>query len=189
MPLLDVIQKQIMEAMKARNERLLATLRMMKTALMKEKVDSMKPLTDAVEMQVLKRLIKQRQRSGRPVPQRQPSGAGGKRRSRAEDHRIVPAGRRQRGRPGSRRRGRHRGNRRKDHQGHGWGDESRPGEAGGKDGGWKRPEREGEGPAFSLLSGDSPHGGIPGGRCCRVAFFASAGTVTRPAGCCARRCG
>jgi uncharacterized protein len=61
MPLLDVIQKQIMEAMKARNERLLATLRMMKTALMKEKVDSMKPLTDAVEMQVLKRLIKQRQ--------------------------------------------------------------------------------------------------------------------------------
>ena len=53
MPLLDVIQKQMMEAMKARDERLLATLRMMKTALMKEKVDSMKPLTDAVEMQVL----------------------------------------------------------------------------------------------------------------------------------------
>jgi len=61
MPLLDVIQKQLMEAMKARDERVLATLRMMKSALMKEKVDSMKPLTEAVEMQVLKRLIKQRQ--------------------------------------------------------------------------------------------------------------------------------
>jgi uncharacterized protein len=63
MPLLDVLQKQIIDAMKAKDERVLGTLRMMKTALMKEKVDSMKPLTEAVEMQILKRLIKQRQES------------------------------------------------------------------------------------------------------------------------------
>lgn len=48
-------------SMKERNEAKLNALRMVKAALMKHQVDSMKPLDDAAEMQVLKSLIKQRQ--------------------------------------------------------------------------------------------------------------------------------
>lgn len=48
------------EAMKSRDEARLSALRMIKAALMKQKVDSPKPLDDAAEMQVLKMLIKQR---------------------------------------------------------------------------------------------------------------------------------
>ncbi len=47
-------------AMKARDEARLNALRMVKAALMKQKVDSPKPLDEAAEMQVLKSLIKQR---------------------------------------------------------------------------------------------------------------------------------
>lgn len=47
-------------AMKAREEARLSALRMVKAALMKQKVDSPKPLDEAAEMQVLKSLIKQR---------------------------------------------------------------------------------------------------------------------------------
>jgi uncharacterized protein YqeY len=47
-------------AMKERNEVKLNALRMIKAALMKHQVDTMKPLDGAAEMQVLKQLIKQR---------------------------------------------------------------------------------------------------------------------------------
>ena len=47
-------------AMKSRDEARLSALRMMKAALMKQKVDSPKPVDEAAEMQVLKTLIKQR---------------------------------------------------------------------------------------------------------------------------------
>ena len=47
-------------AMKQREEARLSALRMIKAALMKQKVDSPKPLDEAAEMQVLKSLIKQR---------------------------------------------------------------------------------------------------------------------------------
>jgi len=46
--------------MKARDEARLSALRMIKAALMKQKVDSPKPLDEAAEMQVLKSLVKQR---------------------------------------------------------------------------------------------------------------------------------
>ncbi len=46
--------------MKGRDEARLNALRMIKAALMKQKVDSPKPLDDAAEMQVLKSLMKQR---------------------------------------------------------------------------------------------------------------------------------
>jgi uncharacterized protein YqeY len=48
-------------AMKARDEARLSALRMIKAALQKHAVDSMKALDDAAEMQVLKSLVKQRQ--------------------------------------------------------------------------------------------------------------------------------
>ena len=60
MPLLDRVQKDMVLAMKARDEARLSTLRMMKTALKKHEVDAMKPLDEAAEMQILKSLVKQR---------------------------------------------------------------------------------------------------------------------------------
>ena len=63
MPLLDKIQKDMVEAMKAKDEARLATVRMIKTALKKQEVDSMKPLDEASEMQIMTTLIKQRRES------------------------------------------------------------------------------------------------------------------------------
>lgn len=63
MPLLDQVQKDMTEAMKARDELRLSALRMIKTALKKHEVDSMKPLDEKSEFQVLNTLIKQRKES------------------------------------------------------------------------------------------------------------------------------
>jgi uncharacterized protein YqeY len=60
MPLLDQVQKDMVAAMKAKAEMRLSALRMIKTALKKHEVDSMKPLDEATEQQVLKALVKQR---------------------------------------------------------------------------------------------------------------------------------
>src|SRR4249919_1267876 len=60
MPLLETIQKDMVTAMKAKDEARLSAIRMIKTALKKVEVDSMKPLDEATEMQVLNSLIKQR---------------------------------------------------------------------------------------------------------------------------------
>jgi uncharacterized protein YqeY len=60
MPLLDLIQKDMVTAMKAKDEARLSTVRMIKAALMKHQVDAMKPLDEASEMQILNMLIKQR---------------------------------------------------------------------------------------------------------------------------------
>ena len=63
MPLLDRIQTDLVAAMKARDEARLSALRMMKSALKKLEIDSMKPLDESAEMQVLNSLIKQRTES------------------------------------------------------------------------------------------------------------------------------
>ncbi len=63
MPLLDQVQKDMTEAMKARDELRLSALRMIKTALKKHEVDSMKPLDEKSELQVMNTLIKQRKES------------------------------------------------------------------------------------------------------------------------------
>jgi uncharacterized protein len=63
MPLLDRIQKDMTAAMKAKEEARLGTLRMMKAALQKQQVDSMKPLDESSEMQVMSTLMKQRRES------------------------------------------------------------------------------------------------------------------------------
>ena len=60
MALIDQVQKDMVAAMKSREEERLSALRMIKAALMKQKVDSPKPLDEAAEMQILKSLIKQR---------------------------------------------------------------------------------------------------------------------------------
>jgi uncharacterized protein YqeY len=63
MPLLDTIQKDMVAAMKGREEARLDTLRMIKTALKKHEIDSMKPLDESTELQILSTLIKQRHES------------------------------------------------------------------------------------------------------------------------------
>lgn len=63
MPLLDRIQKDMVEAMKAKDEARLSTVRLIKTALKKHEIDSMKPLDEATENQVMNTLLKQRRES------------------------------------------------------------------------------------------------------------------------------
>jgi uncharacterized protein len=60
MALLDQIQKDMVEAMKAKQEARLSTLRMMKSAMMKYKVDKMKEVDEAAGMEIMNTLIKQR---------------------------------------------------------------------------------------------------------------------------------
>src|SRR5258707_2884989 len=63
MPLLEQIQKDMVTAMKAKDEARLSTLRMIKAALKKHEVDAMKPLDENTELQILNTLVKQRRES------------------------------------------------------------------------------------------------------------------------------
>ncbi len=63
MPLIDQIQKDIVSAMKAREEQRLSCLRMVKTALKNKEIEKMAPLDDKESQQVLSTLIKQRKDS------------------------------------------------------------------------------------------------------------------------------
>jgi len=60
MPVLESIQKDIVSAMKAKDEIRLSTARMIKSALQKAAADRTTPLDDAAEQQILKSLVKQR---------------------------------------------------------------------------------------------------------------------------------
>jgi uncharacterized protein YqeY len=60
MALLDQIQKDMVQAMKAKDEARLGAIRMIKAALQKHEVDAMKPLDEPTEMQVMNTLMKQR---------------------------------------------------------------------------------------------------------------------------------
>jgi uncharacterized protein YqeY len=60
MALLERIQSDMTAAMKARDEARLGAIRMIKTALKKHEVDTMKPLDEGSELQILSMLIKQR---------------------------------------------------------------------------------------------------------------------------------
>jgi uncharacterized protein YqeY len=63
MNLSEQIQKDIVTAMKARDEHRLSTLRMVKTALKNREIEKMAPLDDKEGQQVLATLIKQRKDS------------------------------------------------------------------------------------------------------------------------------
>ncbi len=63
MSISEQVQKDMVEAMKARDERRLSTLRMMKTALKNKEIDKRAPLDDREALQVLSTLIKQRKDS------------------------------------------------------------------------------------------------------------------------------
>jgi len=63
MPLIDQIQKDMVSAMKGREEARLEALRMVKAALQKHAIDTMKPLDEQSELQILNTLVKQRRES------------------------------------------------------------------------------------------------------------------------------
>src|ERR1700689_4453734 len=63
MPLIDQIQKDIVAAMKAREEHRLSTLRMVKTALKNREIEKIAPLDEKETQAVLTTLIKQRKES------------------------------------------------------------------------------------------------------------------------------
>ncbi len=63
MGLIEQIQKDIVTAMKAREERRLSCLRMVKSALKNREIEKMAPLDDKESQQVLATLIKQRKDS------------------------------------------------------------------------------------------------------------------------------
>ena len=63
MPLVDQIQKDIVSAMKAKDEARLSCLRMIKTALQLKGVEKMSPLDDKESEAVLSTLVKQRKDS------------------------------------------------------------------------------------------------------------------------------
>src|ERR1700733_14432340 len=60
MALLDQIQTDMVAAMRAKDAMKLNAIRMIKAALKKHEVDSMKPLDEPTELQILGTLIKQR---------------------------------------------------------------------------------------------------------------------------------
>ncbi len=63
MSMIEKVQKDMTEAMRARDARRLSTLRLVKTALKNKEIEKMGGLTDAESMQVLNTLIKQRRDS------------------------------------------------------------------------------------------------------------------------------
>jgi uncharacterized protein YqeY len=102
MSLSEQLQKDLVAAMKAKEELRLGAIRMIKTALQKANVvDPSKPLDEAAEQQLLKSLVKQRIDRRRDVPQGGPRRTGREGRRRAEDHRSLPAGRLPKKRSGS----------------------------------------------------------------------------------------
>jgi uncharacterized protein len=60
MALLDQIQTDMIAAMRAKHEVKLNAIRMIKAALKKHEIDSLKPLNEDSELQVLSTLVKQR---------------------------------------------------------------------------------------------------------------------------------
>ncbi len=63
MAFIERIQKDLTEAMKAKDELRLSVLRMVKTALKNKEIEKIRPLEDTEALQVLQTLVKQRRES------------------------------------------------------------------------------------------------------------------------------
>ena len=63
MQISEKLEKDVVAAMKARDEHRLTTLRMVKSALKNKAIEKREPLTDAEEAQILTTMIKQRKES------------------------------------------------------------------------------------------------------------------------------
>jgi uncharacterized protein YqeY len=63
MPLMEQIQKDLVEAMRAKDELRLSVLRMVKSALKNKEIEKIRALDDAESLQILQTLVKQRRES------------------------------------------------------------------------------------------------------------------------------
>jgi uncharacterized protein len=63
MPLMEQIQKDLVDAMRAKDELRLSVLRMVKSALKHKEIEKIRPLEDAEVLQQLQTLVKQRRES------------------------------------------------------------------------------------------------------------------------------
>jgi uncharacterized protein len=63
MPLMEQIQKDLVDAMRAKDELRLSVLRMVKSALKNKEIEKIRPLEDAEALQLLQTLAKQRRES------------------------------------------------------------------------------------------------------------------------------
>lgn len=63
MALVERIQKDLVEAMKAKNELRLSVLRMVKSAFKNKEIEKIRPLEEAESLQILQTLVKQRRES------------------------------------------------------------------------------------------------------------------------------
>ena len=63
MPLMEQIQKDLVDAMRAKDELRLSVLRMVKSALKNKEIEKIRPLEDAEALQLLQTLVKQRRES------------------------------------------------------------------------------------------------------------------------------
>ncbi len=63
MTLVERIQKDLIEAMKAKEELRLSVLRMVKSALKNKEIEKIRPLDEAESLQILQTLVKQRKES------------------------------------------------------------------------------------------------------------------------------
>jgi len=63
MPLMEKIQKDLVDAMRAKDELRLSVLRMVKSALKNKEIEKIRPLEDAEALQLLQTLVKQRRES------------------------------------------------------------------------------------------------------------------------------
>jgi uncharacterized protein YqeY len=63
MPLIEQIQKDLVDAMRSKDELRLSVLRMVKSALKNKEIEKIRPLEDAEALQLLQTLVKQRRES------------------------------------------------------------------------------------------------------------------------------
>lgn len=63
MPLMEQIQKDLVDAMRAKDELRLSVLRMVKSAFKNKEIEKIRPLEDAEALQLLQTLVKQRRES------------------------------------------------------------------------------------------------------------------------------
>jgi len=63
MPLMEQIQKDLVDAMRSKDELRLSVLRMVKSALKNKEIEKIRPLEDAEALQLLQTLVKQRRES------------------------------------------------------------------------------------------------------------------------------
>ena len=142
MALLDRIQTDMVAAMRAKEEMKLNAIRMIKTALKKHEVDSMKPLDEATELQILGMLIKQRREAAEMFRKGDRAELADKEEAELKlIESYMPAAPSE---PGDRRChfGCDGGDRRDVRQADGRGDESRAGQAGWQARGWQSPQRK-----------------------------------------------